>query len=49
VNRSFKTVHAPTLGDVREWVEREQVSLRDASYLVAVERVAHARHERGWV
>lgn len=49
MNRSFKAVHAPAFGDVHEWVERKQVSLRDASYLTAVEPVAHACHERGWV
>jgi glutamate dehydrogenase len=35
--------------DVHERAEREQVSLRDAAYLIAVERVAHACRERGWV
>jgi hypothetical protein len=35
--------------DVHERAEREQVSLRDAAHLVAVERVAHACRERGWV
>jgi glutamate dehydrogenase len=34
---------------VQERAEREQVSLRDAAYLIAVERVAHACRERGWV
>jgi glutamate dehydrogenase (NAD(P)+) len=34
---------------VHERAEREQVFLRDAAYLVAVERVAHACRERGWV
>ena len=34
---------------VHERAEREQVSLRDAAYLIAVERVAHACRERGWV
>jgi glutamate dehydrogenase len=34
---------------VRERAEREQVSLRDAAYLMAIERVAHACRERGWV
>jgi glutamate dehydrogenase len=29
--------------------EREQVSLRDAAYLIAVDRVARACRERGWV
>jgi glutamate dehydrogenase len=36
-------------GDVHQRAEREQISLRDAAYLVAVERVAHACRERGWV
>jgi glutamate dehydrogenase/leucine dehydrogenase len=27
----------------------EQVSVRDAAYLIAIERVAHASRERGWV
>jgi glutamate dehydrogenase len=35
--------------EVHERAEREQVSLRDAAYLIAVERVAHACRERGWV
>ena len=30
-------------------VHRERVSLRDAAYLIAVESVAHACRERGWV
>jgi glutamate dehydrogenase/leucine dehydrogenase len=34
---------------VHERAEREQVALRDAAYLIAVERVAHACRERGWV
>jgi glutamate dehydrogenase/leucine dehydrogenase len=29
--------------------DREQVSLRDAAYLIAIERVARACRERGWV
>ncbi len=36
-------------GDVHERAEREQVSLRDAAYLIAIERVAHACRARGWV
>jgi len=36
-------------GDVLERAELEQVSLRDAAYLIAVERVAHACRTRGWV
>ena len=34
---------------VHERAAREQLSLRDAAYLIAVERVAHACRERGWV
>ena len=37
------------LGDVHERAEREQIPLRDAAYVIAVERVARACHERGWV
>lgn len=36
-------------GAVHERAEREQTSLRDAAYLIAVERVARACRERGWV
>jgi glutamate dehydrogenase (NAD(P)+) len=36
-------------GEVHERAEREQVSLRDAAYLIAVNRVARACRERGWV
>jgi glutamate dehydrogenase (NAD(P)+) len=35
--------------EVDERAEGEQISLRDAAYLIAVERVAGACHERGWV
>ena len=35
--------------EVQERAEREHVSLRDGAYLIAVERVAHACRERGWV
>ena len=35
--------------EVHERAQREQISLRDAAYLIAVERVAHACRERGWV
>jgi glutamate dehydrogenase (NAD(P)+) len=35
--------------DVHDRAEREQLSLRDAAYLIAVERVARACRERGWV
>jgi glutamate dehydrogenase (NAD(P)+) len=36
-------------GDVHARADGEQVSLRDAAYLIAVERVAHACRARGWV
>jgi glutamate dehydrogenase/leucine dehydrogenase len=36
-------------GDVYERSEREQVSLRDAAFVIAAERVARAYDERGWV
>lgn len=39
------------IGEARsgyERAEREQVSLRDAAYLIGVERVARACRERGW-
>jgi glutamate dehydrogenase len=35
--------------DVHERAEREQLSLRDRAYLIAVERVAYACRERGRV
>jgi glutamate dehydrogenase (NAD(P)+) len=34
---------------VHERAERDQVAPRDAAYLIAVERVAHACRERRWV
>ena len=34
---------------VHDRAEGEQVSLRDAAYLIAIDRVARACHERGWV
>lgn len=34
---------------VHDTAEREQVSLRDAAYSIAVDRVARACRERGWV
>ena len=37
------------LGVVHERAERKQISLRDAAYMIAVARVAHACRERGWV
>jgi glutamate dehydrogenase (NAD(P)+) len=41
MTEAFKAVH--------ERAEAEEVSLRDAAYLIAVDRVAHACRERGWV
>lgn len=35
--------------EVHERAQREQVSLGDAAYLIAVGRMAHACRERGWV
>jgi glutamate dehydrogenase (NAD(P)+) len=35
--------------EVQQRAEAEQVSLRDGAYLIAIERVAHACRERGWV
>jgi glutamate dehydrogenase (NAD(P)+) len=35
--------------DVHDRADGEQVSLRDAAYLIAIERVARACRERGWV
>ena len=52
MNGSFTTVHPPTeaVGTItRLEPERAQISLRDDAYLIEVERVAHACHERGWV
>jgi glutamate dehydrogenase len=34
---------------VHQMAERDQLSLRDAAYSIAIERVAHACRERGWV
>ena len=34
---------------VLEESKRKRISMRDAAYLIAVKRVAHACHERGWV
>jgi glutamate dehydrogenase (NAD(P)+) len=41
MTEAFKAVH--------ERAEGEEVSLRDAAYLIAVDRVARACRERGWV
>jgi glutamate dehydrogenase len=49
VLRKLESRMAAGFAAVREIAEREQVCLRDASYLIAIERVARACHERGWV
>jgi glutamate dehydrogenase (NAD(P)+) len=36
-------------GAVHQTAEREEVSLREAAYVIAVDRVARACRERGWV
>jgi glutamate dehydrogenase (NAD(P)+) len=35
--------------DVSEFARSHKMSLRDAAYIIAVERVARACQERGWV
>ena len=35
--------------DVSEFAESHHLSMREAAYLIAVDRVARACHERGWV
>jgi glutamate dehydrogenase (NAD(P)+) len=40
---------AGSFADVQRRPEDEQASLRDGAYLIAIERVAHACRERGWV
>jgi len=35
--------------DVREFAKKNKLPMRDAAYLIAVERVARACQERGWV
>ena len=35
--------------DVREFAKKNKLPMRDAAYLIAVERVAQACQERGWV
>ena len=49
VLRKLKSRMTAGFAAVCENAEREQVSLRDAAYLIAIERVARACHERGWV
>jgi glutamate dehydrogenase len=41
ITDAFRSVH--------HTAEREEVSLRDAAYLIAIDRVARACRERGWV
>jgi glutamate dehydrogenase len=41
MTNAFRAVH--------DRAEQDQVSLRDAAYLIAIDRVAQACHERGWV
>jgi glutamate dehydrogenase (NAD(P)+) len=41
MSEAFKAVY--------ERADDEEVSLRDAAYLIAVDRVARACRERGWV
>jgi glutamate dehydrogenase/leucine dehydrogenase len=38
-----------SFGSVHMAAEREQVSLRDAAYVIAVDSVARACCDRGWV
>lgn len=40
---------AVSFADAQQQAEGEQASLRDAAHLIAIERVAHACRERGWV
>ena len=40
---------AAAFGDVHERAQRDAISLREAAYLIAVERVAQACRQRGWV
>jgi glutamate dehydrogenase (NAD(P)+) len=35
--------------DVSKFAHENQLQLREAAYLLAVERVARACHERGWI
>ena len=35
--------------DISNFAKKENLSLRDAAYVMAVERVARACQERGWV
>jgi hypothetical protein len=48
----LQKVDSPMTGafsEVHERAKREQVSVREGAYLIAVERVAQARREREWV
>ncbi len=40
---------ADAFRDVHDRADREQLSLRDAAHFIAVDRVAQACRERGWV
>jgi glutamate dehydrogenase (NAD(P)+) len=40
---------AASFAEVQQRAEDKQASLRDGAYLIAIERVAHACRERGWV
>jgi len=35
--------------EVSELAERKKLLMRDAAYVIAINRVAQACHERGWV
>ena len=49
VLRKIDSLLQKTFGDVYERADREHMSLRDAAYLIAVDRVARACRERAWV
>jgi glutamate dehydrogenase len=49
VLRKLDSWMTAAFADVHERADAEQVSLRDAAYLIAIDRVARACRERGWV
>jgi hypothetical protein len=49
VARKVDSRMVAAFGEVHERAACERVSRRDAAYLIAVERVAHACRQRGWV
>ncbi|MCC7418532.1 MAG: Glu/Leu/Phe/Val dehydrogenase [Acidobacteria bacterium] len=49
VLRRVDALMTAAFADVHERASRDRVPLRDAAYLIAVERVARACRERGWV